>query len=684
MSSTDGPVTLSDPKLATGDRFLKLGKIGTGGMGEIHAAKDQILGRTVALKRLKAGATANAKQYNRFVVEMQITAQLDHPNIIPVYDEHTSGSTIGYAMKLIEGKSLKEVLQEARYRATTATAAEARRSLRDRLEYLLGICDAMAYAHSRGVIHRDLKPANVMIGPYHEVYVVDWGIARPVDQADAEGIGELSRAFKTEDGIIVGTPPYMAPEQARALRDKIGPATDQYALGLILGEVFTLQRMRQGKSTDQVVIAAAMGRRKGWPNRDPRGRRMHPDLVAILERATEPEPQARYPDVGELAADVRRFLAGEAVSVRPPRLPDRIGRVMARHQVATMLIVLGSLAIAGFSTSGALVLLGAQQAWAEAREEALSESLHVVADRAHHIDNQFLVYEGHLKGLEAAAVNLLEHGRDDGETIYSDVDFAGNGPPDQSPSSIYARSVSFEHPAVKVVAGVDPEIVLPKAQRLWPIRHHFRSMLLETGGAGPEADAATVVGEQGVPILWTYVALREGMHLTYPGHGPYPADFDPRKRPWYRLSAGKHGLFWGSPYPDVNGRGLILPCTTSLYDADGDFLGVVGIELTFETVLRDLLDDHDLAPGEEAFLVDPEGYIVVRTSTPSDLPLNGLRDEQELKRQQFDGPEVVQAMMTGTSGYREADGQLVIYRKLDRLGWYYVVSGPARPAWSIE
>ncbi len=688
MAGNDGPITLTDPYgPPPKERYEKLGEIGKGAMGRILAAKDLILGRTVALKRINAGPLANAHQHARFVAEMQITAQLDHPNIIPVYDQDNSDSSVGYAMKLVVGRTLAEVIASAAAEASTATAAEIRRGLRERIVLLLGMCDAMDYAHSRGVLHRDLKPKNIMIGPYHEVYIVDWGIARvagmPEDlevSSDTEGLTE------TLEGTIVGSPPYMSPEQARGENSTLSPACDQYSLGLLLGELITLKRMRQGKNATMMLMAAGLGRRKDWPSRDPRGKRIQPDLAAILRRATELEPTDRYSSVADLAADLRRYLAGEPVSVRPPPLRDRVGRVMARHRTATLVLLLAAVALASVTTTGSLIVIGAQQAWAEARETALTRSIDDVTERAHNIDNQLLAFEGHLKGLASAAEYLLSNGRPVEDRVFFDTDYeeGGVGPSDLRPSAIYATSVSFEHPAAKLAPGVDVAAVLPDLELLWPIRRRFRAMMLESGGAAPNADAFELVGTQGVPLLWTYVALEEGVHVTYPGHGPYPVEYDPRKRPWYRLSAGKRGLFWGNAYPDVNGRGLILPCTTSLFDEHGGFIGVAGVELTFETIIRDLLDNHELGPGEEAFLVDPQGRVVVQSSKPGGEVAEGLHGNRELRSQHFEVPEVVAAILAGQSGYVENADKLVIYRRLDRLGWYYLVSGPARPVWSVR
>ncbi len=176
-----------------------LGKLGEGAMGAVSLARDPVLRRTVALKSLLPQASRDGTLLQRFVGEMQITAQLDHPHIVPVYGFDRKDASMSYAMKLVQGKELEQLISETSALATAGKPLDTEHSLQTRLEIFVKVCDAVAYAHSRGVIHRDLKPSNVMVGRFNEVYVVDWGVAR---QIGASGAAQDRTAES-----VKGTPP---------------------------------------------------------------------------------------------------------------------------------------------------------------------------------------------------------------------------------------------------------------------------------------------------------------------------------------------------------------------------------------------------------------------------------------------------------------------------------------------
>lgn len=191
--------------------------LGQGAMGEVFAAKDAFLRRRVAFKRMNVAVARNADLAARFLNEAQITAQLEHPNIIPIYGlETTSDGSVGYAMKFIEGRNLTQLIDEERAACAASTPAEEAHRMADRLRIFTRICDAMAYAHEKGVLHRDLKPDNIMIGRFNQVYVVDWGICRLLrrsEGAEPEGGGAQGPVGSgTQVGSVLGTPSYMSPE----------------------------------------------------------------------------------------------------------------------------------------------------------------------------------------------------------------------------------------------------------------------------------------------------------------------------------------------------------------------------------------------------------------------------------------------------------------------------------------
>jgi serine/threonine protein kinase len=272
----------------SGTRYELQGEIDRGGMGVVYAAVDRTLGREVAVKVLREGA-AGAGAESRIERESTIMAGLEHPGIVPVHD----------AGRLPDGRAFYVM---KRVRGTRVDAlARAGLSLAEALRLFTRICEPVAFAHARGVIHRDLKPENVMVGEFGEVVVMDWGIAK---RLECEGSGEAPPVARVEgarcarvatdvpltsDGDVIGTKGYMAPEQERGDSAAVGPRSDVWALGAILRELAT---------------AACASARAGLPK----------PLAAIVARATAADPADRYASAAELAADVVRFVDGEAVA----------------------------------------------------------------------------------------------------------------------------------------------------------------------------------------------------------------------------------------------------------------------------------------------------------------------------------------------------------------------------------
>ena len=238
-----------EPSDAVLQRYEVLEELGRGGMGMVIAARDKQLGRTVAVKVLHGDLCEHPAVLRRFMIEAQVGAQLEHPNIVPVYAMEAGGSAPAFTMRMLSGLTLRAYVKECREKPESEDHA-----LPERLEHFLKVCDAVAYAHSEGVIHRDLKPDNVILGEHHEVYLVDWGVAKVLgaDEEPLEGDGHssLSDALDaaerrssggvvsasgsvrvdapgaTQHGELVGTPMYMPPEQASGEIARHGPASD--------------------------------------------------------------------------------------------------------------------------------------------------------------------------------------------------------------------------------------------------------------------------------------------------------------------------------------------------------------------------------------------------------------------------------------------------------------------------
>ncbi len=214
-----------------------------GGLGRVWLARDEALNREVALKEILPDKSQHEEAYRRFVKEAQITGQLEHPNIVPVYelgDQPQDGGPF-YSMRFVRGQTLRDAIAEYHQRRLDGKADPLQ--FRRLLGAFASVCQAIAYAHSRGVLHRDLKSANVVLGAFGEVIVLDWGLAKLAETADSEfsavGISEEAKADATRAGAKFGTPSFMAPEQAEGRGDRIDDRTDVYGLGGILFEILT-------------------------------------------------------------------------------------------------------------------------------------------------------------------------------------------------------------------------------------------------------------------------------------------------------------------------------------------------------------------------------------------------------------------------------------------------------------
>lgn len=294
------------------ERFEDQGEIGRGGMGSVHRVFDRAILRTVAEKRLHDSVRLLPGAAARFLEEAQITGQLDHPNIVPVHDigVDETGSVTSFSMKLVKGRTLKELVAQAHAERLTGARIEAL------LQVFLKLCDAVAFAHSRGVIHRDLKPDNVMVGSHGQVYLMDWGIARltggsrPSDlSVDAGVLGGREPASLERSRAVVGTPAYMAPEQAEGRVADIDERTDVFGLGTILYRILTNRAPHAAESSERAIEKSIRGQIEP-PERVVGDLRLPPGLCRITLKALSREPSERYSSVDELRLAVSDFLRG--------------------------------------------------------------------------------------------------------------------------------------------------------------------------------------------------------------------------------------------------------------------------------------------------------------------------------------------------------------------------------------
>ena len=305
------------------DRFEIFDEIAHGAMGKIDAGWDRHLGRPVAIKRLRSERVKDVVRM-RFLEEAQVTGQLQHPSIITVYELGKIQGDVVFVMRRIEGLSLKELIQRLK-RGDEQLLEEYPLSRRVQLFYQL--CQALAYAHSRGVIHRDLKPSNVMIGDFGDIVLLDWGLCKIIGQEVRSSRSSAER-WQTVHGQIIGTPAYMAPEQALGMIDQITPATDVYGLGALLYHFITLSPPYLGKTKREVVRKVLHAELTPPRERAPQAM-ISPELEEICIRCLHRDAEQRYPDARSLADAIEQVL-----TLRPQTSAEATTRPIPRNMPA--------------------------------------------------------------------------------------------------------------------------------------------------------------------------------------------------------------------------------------------------------------------------------------------------------------------------------------------------------------
>ncbi len=464
-----------------GERYRFRSVIGRGGGGVVLAVWDAVLGRELAMK-LALGqesvsgqvTPATRRQRARFVNEARVTSVLDHPGIVPVHELGSDADgRLYFTMKLVRGADLRELF--ARFAQGDADWRLARM-----LEVFVRICDALAYAHDRGVVHRDLKPANVMVGDYGEVHVMDWGLARWIDagreRASARGAaGREASSSHTPlfsgHGSIVGTPFYMSPEQAAGRTETLGPAWDVYALGAMLYELLSGAAPHSSRSPDATASDVLRAVVQGPPQ--PLGElapRAAPELVAICERAMARDPRERYASMGEFARDLRAFLDGRVVAAHDESAWAQAAKWVARNRALS-----SSLAAALVILVAGLVLTTSEARRANAAEDDLAVALERETAARTEAEREARAASRHAEQAEQA-VGALEH------TLRALSSAAGGSAQQRLRNAMLQASDEIERRA--------PLLAAKHAARLW------RSLsALETEMDGPTPPLEEVLAE---------------------------------------------------------------------------------------------------------------------------------------------------------------------------------------------
>ena len=315
----DAPAAQQDPAalramVATANetRIHHENQLASGGMGTIDVVRDRALNRRSAMKRLHHHLAEDTRSVRMFVREAQVTGQLEHPNIVPVHELGLDDEQrLFFTMKLVEGRTLHDIIRELPPPPLT------HERLFELLEMVLKVCDALAYAHSRGVLHCDVKPANVMVGDFGQVYLMDWGVARLRQMRDADpsrAVASIAGAMestvaRTEHGYLVGTPTHMSPEQALGKNATLDERADVFAVGALVYHLLTRRPPYPADTSWAAIAAAQKGSFPAIESLVPAGS-VPRALVRIVEKAMSVELDERQQTVAELREELARFLRG--------------------------------------------------------------------------------------------------------------------------------------------------------------------------------------------------------------------------------------------------------------------------------------------------------------------------------------------------------------------------------------
>ena len=384
------PSSGESPQFTQGERFVPIRPYARGGIGQVWVARDCELQREVALKVIQPQYADREDQRARFLIEAEITGNLEHPGIVPVYSlgRNADGRPY-YAMRFIRGESFSAAIREFHRRAGELSETDGGRSrsmwgieFRQLLGRFLDVCDAIDYAHSRGVLHRDLKPANIMLGRYGETLVVDWGLAKVIGKADitttrpgddfepslaTSASDTKTSSGDTQEGQTIGTPAYMSPEQARGRHRRAGTCQRRLQPGChALRAPHRPGRLqgRQGLRRDRAGAQGGFSPSAGGPAPIPA------PLEAICLKAMAFRPDDRYPTVRGLADDLEHWLADEPVAAYPERRPERAARWLRQHRTWTYAAGAALIGISLAATIGVVVVEQGRRREAEARELA--------------------------------------------------------------------------------------------------------------------------------------------------------------------------------------------------------------------------------------------------------------------------------------------------------------------------
>lgn len=583
-------------------RYQLIRKLGQGGLGTVWLARDVKLQRYVALKEIRNSKVANKAALDRFRREAEITGRLEHPAIVPIYQlgEDTASGQAFYVMRFLGKQTLQDSISE--YHERRNDGEDEPMLLRNLLSAFVTVCQAIGHAHSRKVIHRDLKPENVAIDNFGQVIVIDWGLAKVLDDgmlgdsiADI-AFSDVADSQQTLAGQVLGSPLYMAPEQAAGRLDEVDESTDIFGLGAILFAILTGQapheecREATGSSTIRqliTVIASGPSPRPHTVNEN-----VNPILDAICAKAMARKRYARYASTTALADDIQRWMAGEPVTAYNESLSQRTGRWIQHHQRLSQLIIAAIIvtivAITTLTISTRQNHIAAQQSRFESMrsDEREIEVQLVNAGKVLSGDALFMSSLPPIQGIIEARSGAANAENGEGEDIWRGrLETIYEGLMRANPDYL---SVTY------IAAGPDKPQEIVRVERHMSNQGYIRSV--------PQSRLATL--EQS-PLLETTMTLEPGdVKLSIDQH----LSEDQRRTQHQTITAA-------IPVYD---------------DVSGEIFGIVAIEADLVNQIQNILDGLDDRLGQ-IYITDSKGKVLLSSNSTSgveimthDIPISDL------------------------------------------------------------
>ncbi len=673
-----------DIKLADIDAEYQRGKVfAEGGQGIIREGVDLNLRRLVAIKTLKQQQSEDPSALrSQFIQEARVTAQLSHPAIIPIYSLNSDDKDgLHLVMKLVDGKTLKSYLEQLdhEYRTVGIGQFNERKSLMYRLEIILRVCDALDYAHNRNIMHCDLKPENILIGEFRETYIMDWGIARQIEEPGYDP------ATWEKPSTISGTPRFLSPEAIH------GEHTDQradiYALGLILFEVVTLREAYMARTSEEVVSLIREGRIAETKHKY--GFKIDPDLKAVIAKATAFNRNERYQTVRELGADIRRYMGGEETTANPYHFFGRLSAFAVHHKRTSLTFAVFCILTLLLTIGGTCYRRIRQINLAHSYVQKLGTAQIQSTACADYIETNIARNAQFLSAITSEYIFFYETDPDDEDKIADCMlpvsalrTDATDPPASLLYSSVYHRKIDFGHFSYKTIHGetltdVEKRRLHILAHLKDPIMGVFTERLPQQLAKASPSEQNEYLRLTGIPLHLLLFGFPDGQYVVYPGSGVYAASYDPRGRHWYKTAQSGNGEFaWSKPYPgNTAAAGYLLSCNIPMLDTSGNFLGVAGFDLHLNTIIRDLNANGNVGNNVlEKTLLDNSGLILLSTGARFAGAMETNKEDSLTIN--FDDADLFQQFVATKYGTisRVENGRRILYcvNYLPSQDWYYI------------